>query len=120
MKVWVLTCPPSDCVDRHGQVTSYLSLNILKKSVIQIILLHMIVMKISDNIGEGNEKALNKLSALFTSIVYGSESSAGNIWMETKVFYLKVKKLEISTEHREVKGAPHLILQRSLTHLHFL
>lgn len=68
-------------------------------------------MKISDNIGEGNEKALNKLLTLCTNIVNGSESSTGNIWMETKVFYLKVKKLEISTEHREVKGAPHLILQ---------
>lgn len=56
MKVWILICPPSDCVDRHGQVTSYLSLNIFKKSIIQIILCHMIAINISDNIGEGNEK----------------------------------------------------------------
>lgn len=58
--------------------------------------------------------------SLFTSIAYGSESSPGNIWMETKVSYLEVKKLEISYEHREVKGAAYLILQRSLIHLHFL
>ena len=54
--------------------------------MIKTILLLIIVIKISDNTGEGNEKALNKLLGQFTGILYDSESSTGDIWINTEVF----------------------------------